>query len=320
MRFIAILAILNVISALVGLSVGSSNIGIYDVVKVLTGDSNENVKQIVLNCRLPRLLLAMLVGSSLATAGCSMQAFFRNPLADPYILGISSGACVGVALVIILEIATIQNIMISAFLMALITAFLVYKIGSLARFREQSYAILLAGIAISCFMNGLASILIYLASQSMHLVVFWIMGSFSNTTWNDVFFLAPVSILCILFIFLNSWNLNAILMGDEHAKAVGLDVERFQKELLAVVSLLTASAVAVSGIIGFVGIIIPHTMRLIVGESHQTLIPATILFGSAFMPLVDVIARTTTAGELPVGAITAMLGAPFFVYLLLRGL
>ncbi len=314
------LIILNVLSALIGLSVGSASVGLLDILNAFIGKSDEITKQIVLNYRLPRLILAMLVGSSLATSGCAMQAFFRNPLADPYILGISSGASVGAAIVILLGIATTYNIMISAFSLALITAILVYKIGNIARFREQSYAILLAGIAVSCFMTGLTSILIYIAGRDMHQVVFWIMGSFSNPNWVDVNFLAPIAVFGISYIFLNSWNLNAILMGDEHAMAVGLDVRRFQKQLLAVVSLLTSAAVAVSGVIGFVGIIIPHTMRLIVGEAHQTLIPSTILFGSAFMPLVDVIARTATAGELPVGAITAMLGAPFFIYLLLRGL
>ena len=319
LRIAAVLVMLNIISILVGISVGSSDIGLGDVIKLVLGRGDEVVANIVVNYRLPRLLLTMIVGSSLAASGCAMQAFFRNPLADPYVLGISSGASVGAALAILLGIATILNLLLFAFFLAIVTAFLVYRIGISAAFREQSYAILLAGIAVASFLSGLTSILIYLAGESMHHVVMWIMGSFSNPSWSEVKFAAPIAVLGIIYLLLNSWNLNAILMGDEHAMAVGLDVKRFRRNIIAFVSLLTSASVAVSGIIGFVGIIIPHTMRLLVGESHQKLLPSTVLLGSAFMPLVDLIARTATSGELPVGAITAMLGAPFFVYLLRRG-
>ncbi len=313
------LIVLNIVSLILGICIGPAGISPVDAVKSLFGDSTPIVRDIVVGYRLPRTLMAMLVGASLAMAGCAMQAFFRNPLADPYVLGVSSGASVGAAIAILLGIATIFNLVIFAFTASLATAFLVYELGKSPTMSE-SYAILLAGIAVASFLSGLTAILIYLAGQSMYKVVFWIMGSFSNPSWEKITFSAPFAIPCMIYLLMNNWNLNAILLGDEHAMAVGLNVSAFRKKIIAAVSLLTAAAVAISGVIGFVGIIIPHTMRLIVGESHQKLLPAAMLFGSAFMPLVDIVARTAISGELPVGAITAMIGAPFFIYLLRRGL
>jgi iron complex transport system permease protein len=310
------LLILNLVSMILALSLGSSGIGLGDFFNIFEDD---RAMQIIFNYRMPRLLLTMVVGASLSSAGCAMQAFFRNPLADPYVLGVSSGASVGAAIAVLIGVGTIYNTIALAFFLSLISAFVVYRIGTSASLREQTYAILLAGIAMASFLSGLTSILIYLAGEGMHKVIFWIMGSFSNPLWSEVYFAVPIALFGMIYLLFQSWNLNAVLLGDEHAMAVGIDVEKFRKYLIAIVSLLTSAAVAVSGVIGFVGIIIPHTMRLLVGEAHQRLLPAAILFGSAFMPMVDLIARTATSGELPVGAITAMLGAPFFIYLLRRG-
>ncbi|AGK60942.1 ABC-type Fe3+-siderophore transport system, permease component [Archaeoglobus sulfaticallidus PM70-1] len=288
------------------------------LLKVLTGNADKIERSIVIDTRLPRFLTAVLVGASLSASGCAMQALFRNPLAEPYILGVASGASVGAAIATVLGFGTIQNKLILAFVSALLTSYLVYEIGTTSRFRDQTYAILLAGIAIASFFSGLTSLIIYFFAQSMHKVVFWIMGSFSNPQWSEVYFALPITIAGIAYLLINSWNLNALLLGDEHAMAVGVDVNRFRKYLIAVIAVLTSSAVAVSGVIGFVGIIIPHTMRMLVGEEHQKLLPLTILFAMLFMPLIDLVAKTATTGELPVGAITAMLGGPFFVYILWR--
>jgi len=317
LRMLAALAALNIASLLLGLCIGSAVSPVEAIKSLLGGDGR--LRDVVLDYRLPRTLTAMLVGASLAAAGCAMQAFFRNPLADPYVLGVSSGASVGAALAILLGLASTYNLVAFAFATSLATAFLVYRIGRSPSMSE-SYAILLAGIAVASFLSGLTAILIYLSGESMHKVVFWIMGSFANPRWEKLAFSAPLAAMCMIYLLFNTWNLNAILLGDEHAMAVGLNVSTFRKKLIAVVSLLTSAAVAISGVIGFVGIVIPHTMRLIVGESHRRLLPAALLFGSAFMPVVDIISRTAVSGELPVGAITAMIGAPFFVYLLRRGI
>ncbi|HDD35913.1 MAG TPA: iron ABC transporter permease [Archaeoglobus veneficus] len=317
MKLIALLTILIAIIFVVCLSLGPSSVGFEDVIMLLNGKADSNVKYIIIDYRMPRIITSMLVGVALATAGCSMQALFRNPLADPYILGISSGASVGAAIVIFLGIATTFNIMLSAFIFSLITAFVVYKLGE-TKIGVPIYTLLLAGVAMASFLSGLTSLLIYLSGKEMHQIVFWIMGGFWAARWEKVWFITFPITFSIAYVFLNAWNLNAILMGEEHALSVGIDVESFKRRIIGVATLLTSSSVAVSGIIGFVGIIIPHAMRLIVGENHKKLIPATILFGAAFMPIVDLISRTITDGEIPVGIITALLGAPFFIYLLRR--
>lgn len=310
-----LLVVLCAASFVTSISVGSSSIGFFDVVEILLGnEANPIAYRIIIDFRLPRTVLAMLVGIGLATAGCAMQALFRNPLADPYILGVSSGASVGAAMVILLGIASMQNIISAAFFSALVTAYVVYRIG-----KHSVYSLLLAGVAMASFLSGITSLLIYLAGRDMHQVVFWIMGGFWTANWLKVkIALFPVLFGTALIIY-NSWNLNAILLGEEHAVSVGVDVDHLRKIIIACSALLTSAAVAVSGVIGFVGLIIPHAMRLIVGEDHRVLIPSAILCAATFMPAVDVIARTVTSGELPVGIITALLGAPFFIYLLRRG-
>jgi iron complex transport system permease protein len=310
------LIVINLIVVVVALGVGSS--GADQLLRIVSGTADDTTSKIVFGYRLPRLLLAMIAGASLSASGCAMQALFRNPLAEPYILGVASGASVGAALSIALSIGSIQSRLLLAFFSALLTSYLVYAIGTSSRFRDQTYAILLAGVAIASFFSGLTSLLIYFSVQSMHKVVFWLMGSFSNPMWEEVYFALPFMVVGVVYLLATSWNLNALLLGDEHAIAVGINIERYRKSIIAVVALLTSATVAVSGVIGFVGIIIPHTVRIMVGEEHQRLLPSTILLSTAFMPTIDVIARISVAGELPIGAITAILGGPFFLYLLLR--
>ena len=320
--FITLIA-LNLLVLIAGISIGPSKIGMEEIYSAFSGKEPENlkvktIKDIVLKIRLPRTILAMLVGSALAVAGCSMQALFRNPLADPYIIGVSSGASVGAAMVFLLGIATSVNIMAGAFITALITVFVVYRIG-VVEGRVPVYTLLLAGVAMASFLSGMTSLLIYIAGEDMSKVIFWIMGGFWTASWEKVRIATIPIILSAGFTLVNAWNLNAILLGEEHAISVGIDVEKLKRRIIVSSALLTATAVSVSGVIGFVGLIIPHMMRLIVGADHRILLPASLIFGSAFMPAVDIIARTAIEGELPVGIITAMLGAPFFLYLLRRG-
>ncbi|MEM4615749.1 MAG: iron ABC transporter permease [Archaeoglobaceae archaeon] len=314
---IPLLIALNLLVLFTSLSIGSAHYGFGEFLEVIQGTADETAKAIILDYRLPRVLLAMIVGASLSASGCSLQALFRNPLAEPYVLGIASGASLGAILSVVFGLNVFGRIML-AFVSAILTAYLVFFIGNTKKFRDQSYAILLAGIAIASFLSGINSLLIYLHSQSLHQVVFWLMGSFSNPQWEEIYFCLPFLLIGLSFLIATSWNLNALLLGDEHARAVGINVDRYRSELILFTSLLTSTAVAVSGVIGFVGIIIPHTVRILIGEEHRKLLPATILLATAFMPLVDIFARISTSGEIPVGAITAMLGGPFFLYLLLR--
>ncbi|MFN3384350.1 MAG: FecCD family ABC transporter permease [Archaeoglobaceae archaeon] len=317
MKLLALVT-LNLVAILVSLTVGSSGYGVESLVSILSGKASEIERLIILEYRLPRLLIAMLVGASLAVSGTALQAIFRNPLAEPYILGIASGASLGAIISVVLELGILSRFAL-AFLTSIAVVQLVLVIGGSKRFRDQSYAILLTGIAIASFLSGLNSLLIYLHSQSLHQVIFWLMGSFSNPIWEEIYVAIPIFVLCTSFLLLTSWNLNALLLGDEHARAVGLNVDRYRTQLILVSSLLTSAAVATSGVIGFVGIIVPHTIRMLLGEEHSRLLPATILFSTAFMPIVDVFARLWS-GEIPIGALTAMLGGPFFVYLLWKRL
>jgi iron complex transport system permease protein len=314
-RFLLFLLALDLLVLIVGLSIGSSSVGIGDIFDFLHGSASTTAIIIIKEIRLPRTLVAMVVGAGLATAGCILQALFRNPLADPYILGVSGGASAGAAVVILLGFASTASITSVAFISSLLTAFIVYRLGA-ASGKIPIYTLLLAGVAMASFLAGVTSLLIYMAGRNIHQVIFWIMGGFWTANWIKVEVASIPIIVGILYALYKSWNLNAILMGEEHALSVGIDVESFKKKMIAISALVTSAAVSVSGVIGFVGLITPHAMRLIVGEDHRILLPASILCGAAFMPAVDVVARIVTAGEIPVGIITALLGAPFFIYLL----
>jgi iron complex transport system permease protein len=307
-KFLLVLIVIDILALITGLGMGSSDVGFKDIMAWVSGDAPPTIVAILKDIRLPRTLLALSVGASLATAGCSLQALFRNPLADPYILGISGGASSGAALMILLGIASTINIIFAAFLFAIFTAFIVYRLG-MSDGKLPVYTILLAGVAMASFLTGITSLLIYIAGRDMYQVVFWIMGGFWTANWFKVKVVFVPMVLGILYMVYQSWNLNAILMGEEHAMSVGLSVEDFKRRIIIASALLTASAVSVSGVIGFVGLITPH----------EILLPSSILAGAAFMAFVDIPARMITEGEVPVGIITALLGAPFFLYLLRRG-
>lgn len=310
-KFILILIILDILVVIMGVNFGSSGMDILDV------SGSEMAKEIVLDYRLPRTLVAMSVGVALATAGCIMQSLFRNPLADPYILGISSGASAGAALVMVIGLASTINITIGAFVASVITMFVVYRIGKVNA-ALPVLTLLLAGVAMAYFLSGVTSLLLYIGARDMHQIVFWIMGGFWTASWFKFQIIVLPIIGSVLYAIYSSWKLNAVLMGEEHAMSVGLNVESFKRKMIVVSALLTSVAVSVSGAIGFVGLVTPHAVRLVVGGDNRVLLPATVLCGAALMPVVDVVSRTATEGEIPVGIITALLGAPFFLFLLRR--
>ncbi|NVM29944.1 MAG: iron chelate uptake ABC transporter family permease subunit [Candidatus Helarchaeota archaeon] len=274
---------------------------------------------IVLEIRLPRIILGALVGSALAVAGTAMQAMFRNPMASPYILGISSGAAFGASLAFVLGVNLllgISAVSIMAFLFALLTIYIVYAI---ARKGEGTSVetLLLTGIAISSLFSALVSLLMYIAGEKLNTIWFWLMGGLWASNWNKVLFTFPLVFIGILILFFLSRQLNLLLMGEETALNLGLEVEKFKIFILIIASLITAAAVAVCGIIGFLGLIIPHIMRIILGPDHRNLLPASCLVGAIFLIWVDTLARTIISPvEIPVGIITALLGVPFFLYLL----
>ena len=271
---------------------------------------------IVRRLRLPRIALAAVVGFALAAAGAVMQGFFRNPMADPSIIGVSSGAAVGAVATIALPLAVPFGIQTAAFAGALLTAFAVYLIATESG-RTPVATLLLAGVAIQSLLGAVVSYLLLQSGESLEQALYWLMGNLHNSTLGQVEVTVPLALLSFSVLLAYARDLNVLLLGEEDAGALGIDVERTKRVLLGVSSVITAAAVAVAGVIGFVGLVVPHMMRLIVGPDHRLLLPTSALAGATFLVATDTVARAGPA-TLPVGIVTAALGAPFFLYLLRR--
>lgn len=270
---------------------------------------------IIWQIRLPRILLAGIVGMGLSVVGATFQGMFKNPMADPYVLGVSSGAALGATLSIVFGLAFIN---IWAFFGAILTVWIVFNISRVGS-RVSTITILLAGIAISSMMSSIISVLMIFNREKLEMIVFWIMGSVSAASWKHVSILLPVALIGSVIITYFSRDLNLLLIGDESAKSLGVDTDRVKKILLVVCSGIIAFTVSVSGVIGFVGLIIPHAIRMLVGPDHRILIPFSALGGAIFMILCDTLARTIIPPmEIPVGAVTAIIGSPYFIYLLYK--
>lgn len=277
-------------------------------------------RDIILNIRLPRVLLAALVGASLAVAGATLQGLFRNPLVDPYIIGVSSGAALGAAVAIVsglaLGIAGFGAVPVLAFAGGLLTIVLVYHLSRQGN-TIPVMTMLLAGIAVGAFLSALVSLLIFFSGERLHQVVFWIMGGLGGARWSYLEVMLPYVLLGCGCIYFFSRELNAMLLGEDTAHTLGIDPEKIKKLFLIAASLLVAAAVSTSGVIGFVGLVVPHIVRLLAGPDHRFLLPAAALCGAIMLVAADTLARTIIApAELPVGIITALLGAPFFLFLL----
>jgi iron complex transport system permease protein len=268
---------------------------------------------IIYSIRLPRVLAAILVGAGLAAAGAAMQGLFRNSMADPYIIGTSSGGAFGAAFTIVFMGGLFLPVF--AFIGALGSTFLVYVIAT-RQGRASVETLLLTGIAISMFFSSILSFLMYSAGKSLHQIVFWLMGGFWNVSWSDVWLglLIPVG---GIFLIALARDLNILSLGEEDALHLGVNVEQFKRVLLFLSAAITAVAVSIAGSIGFIGLITPHVMRLIVGPDHRLLFPASMIAGGLFLLLADTLARSFL-GEMPVGVITSFVGAPFFIMLLRR--
>ncbi|NYT05926.1 MAG: iron ABC transporter permease [Methanomicrobiales archaeon] len=322
----AFLAILLVSAIVLSVMIGVSGLDAGTVVAILaepfTGQApwwSSADATIVRSIRLPRALVAAMVGLCLAASGVVLQGLFKNPMADPYFLGISNGAALGATLVIafggFLGLG-FYSLPVLSFLFGLGTMLLVYTIARVGN-QVPVNALLLSGIAIAAFLSAVNSFILFTAEMNVHQILFWMMGGLSGRGWDYVWIILPFTIIMPPILLLLAPRMNAIMFGEESAMYAGIDVVLLKKALIIVVSLMTAAAVAVSGIIGFVGLIIPHIARLAVGPDHRTLIPVSLLSGGVFLVLADIIARVVIApAELPIGVITAMCGVPFFIYLL----
>jgi len=327
---IIILLIIIVLSA----TIGVADISFLDAVKIMLckipgfGNlvSSDNIDathmMIVLNLRLPRIIVSVLVGAALSIVGATLQGMFKNPMADPYVLGISSGASLGAAVAITLGLEyTIFGVgykTLFAFLGALVTIICVYNISRVGN-KVPTITLLLSGVAISYLLSSIVSMIMIFNRHQTEQIVFWVMGSVSAASWNQLTLLLPVVCIGIAAIISFSRDLNVISTGEETAKSLGIEVEKVKKLLILICSMIVAACVSVSGVIGFVGLIIPHTVRLVIGSDHRALLPLSAIGGAGFMVVCDTIARNAVPPmEIPVGAITSIFGAPYFIFLLYK--
>lgn len=326
------LVVLLIIAIVISASVGSSGISIQDSIKIILNkiplinklidcsDIKDVYFRIIYQVRLPRILLSGLVGGGLAVVGCAFQGLFRNPLADPHILGVSSGAALGATLAMLsglsFSFAGLGVVGLFAFVGALLTVVLVYFIAGVGRTSSIS-SVLLTGTAVSTLLSAVVSLLMTFNREQLEKVYMWTLGSFSAASWTKVLFLLIFVTIGSFSLIFYGKELNVILTGEDSALTLGINIKKVKRHIIIWASLLVAACVSVSGIIGFVGLIIPHCIRLISGPNHRRLLPFSIFAGAIFMILCDTIARTIAApSEIPVGVITAVFGAPYFIFLL----
>lgn len=311
-----------------GVSIGSSNINILDTINILLNKMlniplkesiNPKDISIIWSIRLPRVLLAFMVGGCLAVSGAVVQSILKNELASPYTLGVSSGASLGAGLVIVIGISIPflggLTLPIVGFLFGLLTVYSVITFSANIDKTMSNNTIILAGMVFSLFVNAILTTITALFSEDIQSITMWQMGSFSMKGWSYVKALAPFLIIGIIGVLKYSKEMDILTFGEEQAKAVGVDTTKVKKRLFIFSTTLTGSAVALSGTIGFVDLIAPHIVRKIFGSKHSYVIPMSFLFGGSLMVITDLISRTIISpSELPVGAITALIGAPFFAY------
>ncbi|MBK5444154.1 iron ABC transporter permease [Peribacillus sp. TH24] len=315
-----------------GISFGSVSVPIPALIQIIgkeffhlpiSVEPDVMLTNIVMNIRLPRVLLAGLVGASLAIAGAAFQGLLRNPLADPYTLGISSGASVGAVLTLFLNISLpligLYTLPALSIMFSLLTIFCVLTFARKMDRSMKVETIILTGIIFSSFLSAFISLMIALTGEELRQIIGWLMGSVSMRGWNYIAIILPFFIIGSLILIMNTQELNAMTFGEERAKHLGVNVQRRKMWILIAGSILTGAAVAVSGTIGFVGLVIPHLVRRIWGPDHKHLLPLSLLVGSGFLILADLVARTIIApSELPIGVITSLIGAPAFALILLK--
>jgi iron complex transport system permease protein len=328
--FITILVLLSV-SLVAAIAVGSVNISSYKVINILLstflpldpGSISESEKVIIIGIRAPRVIVAALVGAALAIAGTQMQGLFQNPLASPDIIGTSSGGALGaiIALATGLAIHSEFYLPLFSFICSVAVIFTVYAISTSGG-KTPVATLLLVGLAFNALIGSVISFLITLTWIDIEVtqqIIFWLLGGLDNRTWTHVAIALPGLLIGVVVSFFYTRELDLLLLGEETASSLGVDVESVKRIVLTTAALLTGTAVAVSGIIGFVGLVIPHICRIVVGPRHAILLPASALTGSFFIIVADLIARTIISPqELRLGIITSLFGAPFFLYLLVR--
>ncbi len=321
---LAVLLVLSFICILLDLSWVSSSksYSFIEVLEALFGNGSWGSNIIVREINLPRVVIGLFVGAGLAVAGTAMQAVFRNPLASPYILGLSSGASVGAALSMVFTISFIPAMIVTpflAFVFCFATMILVYfmaRVGGTVR----TETLILSGVAVSSLLSAIVSFLTFISGDKLEGIVFWTMGNLGNASWEEITFVAPIILICSVILIMQAKPLNAMMLGDIHAMDLGIDVKNARLIVLIFTTVVVASAVSFVGVIGFIGLVIPHMLRIILGPDNRVIMPMGMVAGAAFLVKCDYLTHIVAAqyGVLPIGVVTALIGAPVFIFLLLR--
>lgn len=326
---IAVLTVILVIAVIAAAAIGAVNIPFFKTIRIILKNlgliSDQSIPQsqdsIIFLVRLPRVVVALLVGAALSASGAVMQGMFRNPMADPGIIGVSSGASLGAVTAIFLGLSaqSIYYMPLFSTVGALLAAFIIFILASKGG-KVPVLTLILSGIAVSTFLNAITSVILtYINDYQVRSFMFWTMGGLSDRRWEHAGLVVIPITLCIVVMCIYARDLNVMMLGEEEAQSVGLNTSRVRKLLLLVASLTTAMAVCVSGTISFVGLIVPHIMRLIVGPDHRILIPASALGGAVFLIICDLISRVILLPrEIGVGIVTSLVGAPYFLFLLVK--
>ncbi|MBO4552136.1 MAG: iron ABC transporter permease [Candidatus Methanomethylophilaceae archaeon] len=315
------MVLLLFIFILLEISTVSKNMTLSDIFLCLIHSDQSIYTDIVWTYTMPRIVIALVIGAGLAICGAAMQALFKNPMASPYILGLSSGASVGASIAILFTIPFIPELIaapVMAFIFCMMTTFLVYGLAK-GTGMVSTESLILIGMAISSLFSAVVSLLTVLAGEKMSNIVFWTMGSLAQYNWDKVLIVMPIIILGSLMVMSYSRELNAIMLGDAHAKDLGIEVRKVRLTILLITSLITAACVAFTGVIGFVGLVIPHIVRLLMGPDNRYMMPFSIAAGALFLLVCDYISRVAFSGDvLPIGVVTAIIGAPYFIYLIYK--
>lgn len=324
---ISLLIIILIIAIIISVCTGRYSISVKQLMTIffgkvfgLTKTWSDTMETVLFNVRLPRIIVALLVGSALATAGSTYQGLFKNPMVSPDILGASAGAGFGAAMAILLSFGSV-GIQVSSFAFGILAVGLSYFLSNIIARKNNAILILvLTGMVVQSMFSSFISITKYVADPESKLpaITFWLMGGLNTATWNDVLIVLIPVIIAAIPLFLVRYKINVLSFGEEEAQAMGINTNRIRLLIIMCATLLTTASVSVSGMVGWVGLIIPHVARMIVGPNYKVLLPTSFLIGGTYLLLIDDLARSLFVTEIPLGILTALIGAPFFLFLLLK--
>ncbi len=324
--FFVLLIVLSFAFIVGSMLLGRFHISLSDILlavkSLFIGDSelSPQIKTVLFDIRMPRILAAFLVGGTLSITGATYQGMFRNPMVSPSILGVSAGAGFGAALAILLGLSAFM-LQVSSFLFGVAAVVAVYLISlSTGKKHDKCLTLILSGMIVGTVFSSLISILKYVAdpNDTLPSIVYWLMGGLSEVQLSDLRFISVVSLLGLVFLSVSGWKLDMLSFGDDEAKTMGLNVDKLRFTVITAATLMTALAVSISGIIGWIGLLVPHIARMLFGSKNSVLLPASFLIGGTFLLIVDDFSRTISSMEIPLGITTSLIGAPFFIFILMK--